>query len=323
VIQIQHVICPVDLSDCSRRALVHAFAWARWYQADLRVLHVVASPALMAVPDGATFMAAPEPTLDLSAEVERFVADVAPPDVKANVEILEGDVADTIARVSDREPSSVLVMGTHGRTGFQRFLFASVTVDTLHHVRCPALIVPPSNRDTAGATATLKRIVVAVDFHPSSTAAFCYALSLAEELDGHLEVLHVISSVPNAVVLQGRPRGLTASEHQMRERALAEIRRLIPDAAREWCSIDEQVIEGPPDREIVRRASETDAELIVMGFGELPLLFSHRLGLTTDRVLRVAPCPVLIVPGPHEDQASDQRSALSSEPRHVRGALAG
>jgi nucleotide-binding universal stress UspA family protein len=296
VIQIQHVICPVDLSDCSRRALVHAFAWARRYQSDLRVLHIVAHQALMSLPDGDGFTDVPELPFDLRAEVARFVADVAPPDASATVEILEGEVADTIARLSDGTPSSVLVMGTHGRTGFQQFLIASVTVDTLHRVHCPALIVPPSNGAAAGATATVKRILVAVDFRPSSTAALGYALSLAEELDAHLEVLHVISSVPNAIVLQGRPRGLSAAEHRMRERALAEIRRLIPDDARASCSIEERVTEGPPDREIVRRACETRAELLVIGFGELPLRLSHRLGLTTERVLRVAPCPVLIVP---------------------------
>lgn len=301
MVQIDHVICPIDLSDCSRRALAHAFAWARWYEADLQVLHVVVPQVLLATPEAAAVIVPSEPAFDLRAEVDRFVADVAFPDVRTNIDVIKGDVTDAIVRVSEREPFSVLVMGTHGRTGLERFLIGSVTVRTLHRVSCPTLVVPPLDGETSNGTATVKRILCAVDFRPSSVAAFRYALSLAEELDAQLEVLHVVATVPNEVMLQGRPHGLTAYEHQMRELALTQIRQLIPPEAREWCSIIEQVIDGPPDREIVRRAEETEAQLIVMGSGERDRLSPSWLGLTTDRVIRVAPCPVLVVPQPHGD----------------------
>jgi nucleotide-binding universal stress UspA family protein len=79
---------------------------------------------------------------------------------------------------------------------------------------------------------------------------------------------------------------------------LRELRERVPDDARLWCDVQENVLAGPPAKVLLHRADALGADLIVMGTGDRLHLHGVWLGSTTGRILRQAHCPVLIVPGP-------------------------
>ena len=91
--------------------------------------------------------------------------------------------------------ADLLVLGTHGRSGFQRLFLGSVTEKVIRKACCPTLVVPPRAPDVAPtAPVQFRRILCPVDFSESSLRAFAHAVNMAEEADAHLTLLHVIET---------------------------------------------------------------------------------------------------------------------------------
>jgi nucleotide-binding universal stress UspA family protein len=296
---IDHVICPVELSSSTRTMLSHAAAWARWYEANLHVLHVVAPPALMGDPLGGVVMMAPaRPKHEVREELARLVAEMSLGDVRCTLDVVEGPVVEAILDEARRRPHSMLIMGTHGRTGLDRILHGSVAASVTHHAPCAVLVLPPRQSDDAESLPQITHILCAVDFLPSSLASLRHALLLAEQTGARLELVHVleIAGEPEALGL----RHFSVPEyHQARTgEALEDLRRRIPERARRWCTVHERVAAGHPAATLLRIAEEAQADLIVMGTGDRFHLRSMWLGGATDRVIRSAYAPVLIVPAP-------------------------
>jgi len=145
---------------------------------------------------------------------------------------------------------------------------------------------------------TLHRILCPVDFSDSSLKALEYAMSLAQEADADLLLMHVIEGVPDVRTWQ-QPLNPSILEYLRlsEQNALQRLRMLIPADAHAWCRPHETLVTGKPYEEILRVAGEQDTHLIVMGVhGRNPidlLLF----GSTTNHVVRGAACPVLTLKG--------------------------
>ena len=107
------------------------------------------------------------------------------------------DVYREILTQADRLQSNLVVMGTHGRSGFERLFLGSTAEKVLRKARCPVMTVPPKSADAmASGLAPFKRIVCAVDVSRSSQVALDYAMSLAQENEAALAVVHVIETHP-------------------------------------------------------------------------------------------------------------------------------
>jgi nucleotide-binding universal stress UspA family protein len=203
-------------------------------------------------------------------------------------EAIAGRVATTHA--------DLLVMGTHGRSGFQHMLLGSVTEKVIRTVTCPTLVVPPRAPDVAPDTpVTFRHILCPTDFLASSLKACEYAISVAEEWDAQVTLVHVVEML--AAV--GEAPSLDDPYARLRGAAIADARRrlsdLIPEDARAFCTIDAVVVEGRAYKEILCLAKQKGTDLIVMGVhGRKPLdlLF---FGSTAHHVLRASTCPVLVV----------------------------
>jgi nucleotide-binding universal stress UspA family protein len=294
VLTFGHIICPVDLSDCSSRALRYAYAWASWYGARVRVLHVIVPEPAWTAPDsggppGRHRMAG------IRADVQHFVSAVHNPGVPVDIEILEGRPADVILDVANRDTHSVIVMGTHGRSGIERLLMGSVTQWVAHHTARPLLVVPLHLSQAVDAAATFSRILCAVDFRASSLAALRCAVALARETDARLDLLSVITTGPagrSGDDALPEDATLDAVAHDR----LRQLRALVSDDARRDCWIYEHVRGGSPGDELLRSAADEGADLIVMGAGERMHIGVGWLGRLTDHVIRSATCPVLVVP---------------------------
>jgi nucleotide-binding universal stress UspA family protein len=298
MIAIQRVLCPVDGSDFSARALAHAVALARWYSAEVTVLHVytaVPAPASIAS-GGATPALAETDRQRVEAWIHRFAAGLLPSDVPSRIEIREGAA---VAGILDAaEGADLLVIGTHGRGGFERLLLGSTTEKIIRTASCPVLTVPPGIEGAAlHVPDAFKRIVCATDFSPSSDKAVEYALSLAQEADARLTLVHVLDWPFLEPGTDALDQSLAASRQHVLDNLSERLSLAVPDEARTWCEPEEVLVSGRPHREIVRVASEKTAGLIVMGVHGRGALDRAVFGSTTSQVVRHAACPVLTVRG--------------------------
>jgi nucleotide-binding universal stress UspA family protein len=297
VIEIKHIVCPVDFSDISRRALSHAAVIGRWYGATITVLHVI-PPVSATVPatPATSYPATVFTAADLGQIERELAAFAAPTGPIASFRMLAllGSVTSEIVRIARELPADLIVMGTHGRSGFQRLMLGSATEEMLRKTPCPLLTVPPHALDPPHATSEpFSRILCAVDFSPSSLRALTFAESLAEEGDGRLDVLHVLE--PQSVfepVPMGGPRNplIDAGARAARDR----LAHAVSKDARVYSRVSEIVAAGKADAEIVREAAERHSELIVIG-GHGGKAGLSAFGSTANRVVRQASCAVLTV----------------------------
>jgi len=301
MIEIRRILCPIDFSDFSRRALDHAIAIARWYDASVTVMH-----ASMPVPMG-SYSSDPVvvPTLALSKaervqlldDLNRFIAAESVPGVVIEPALREQFPVQAIIEEAEAIDADLVVLGSHGRSGFERFLLGSVTEKVLHKLTRPVLTVPRHQPDAVPAGPVIfRRILCPVDFSDHSTRALEYALSLAQEADGRLTLLHVLDDLVTVGGLSEQPEALVALQRQREEEARALIERVIPANVAEYCEVQVELVHGRPWREILRLASG-NADLIVMGVrgrGAADLLV---FGSTTQHVVRKATCPVLTIHG--------------------------
>jgi len=302
MIEIRNILCPIDFSEYSRRAFDHAVAIARWYDSSITVLHVYSATPVAAYAPGSPVLEStaltPADIEQLTAHTRRFVdaADVG--DIPVEVMIVEGNIAAEI--LSRARQTGLLVNGTHGRSGFDHIVLDSVTEKMLRKAACPVLTVPRAAPGTApGSAVAFKRILCPIDFSDCSTNALNYAMSLAQEADARLTVLHVMTyemeltpEMSDSLLAYShlsKEEFRKACEDSSRER----LTTAVPDTVRAYCTVETLLATGKPYREILRVATEQHADLIVMGVqgrGAVDLMF---FGSTTQHVVRQASCPVL------------------------------
>jgi nucleotide-binding universal stress UspA family protein len=236
---------------------------------------------------------------DMIAELTKFAATVDASGVQLRIDVRTGSTVKGILEEAAAQHSDLIVMGTHGHGGFDRWMLGSVTEKILRKATCPVLTVPPSvGEPTGDAVTMLKRILCPMDFSDSSLKALEYALSLAKEADAELLLIHVIEGLAEVTHWQ-QPTNPSIVEYlQLSERnALARLREVVPKNASTWSTPKEILMTGKPYEEILRVARDEHVHLIVMGvYGRNPIDLMF-FGSTTNHVVRAATCPVLTLKG--------------------------
>jgi nucleotide-binding universal stress UspA family protein len=294
--RIDHVVCPVDFTPASTRALTYAAAWARWYEARLHVIHVAPLQMVSAPLAGVAVMLQSPSVADVRQKVTDLAASVDLTGIEVDVEVLEGDPPAQIGTALARFPRALVILGSHDRTQLERFVLGSVAQRVVAGTPVPVLLVPPHDEAMPNETVCCKHILCAVDLLPSAYEGLRYALSLAAEADATLDVLHVVDA----------PEGTQPTHHyqvpeylrHLADAALADIRARIPAAARAACTVREAAVIGNPVSQILEAAERAGANVIVLGAGDRAHLRSLWLAPTIGEVLRAARCPVLVVPLP-------------------------
>lgn len=292
--EITRILCPIDLSDNSQHAVTHAVLLARWYGASITALHVC-NPIVIPSTDFVVVGGGMPPPLTETeiADVEREVLARFAPRSSVDVDVLvqSGHPARQILECAGALRADLIVIGTHGASGFEHLLLGSVTEKVLRKAICPVLTVPPHARTTS--KLPFRRLVCPVDFSDSSLAALDFALSLAQQGEAELTILHVCEWRLEDEPLTNRPISVPEFRPQL-ERDLSEkLLGLIPDAVRNWCRPTIRIAHGKAYREILGVAAEDQADLIVMGVQGRNALDVMLFGSTTNQVVRRATCPVL------------------------------
>ncbi len=294
MVDIQRILCPIDFSDTSRHALDHAVAIAKWYQSHITALHVIHPPVLLEPPILFADVAGPVPTEAERAAVQMRLRDwlqrANTAGLQTDVLLEEGNPAPHILECARSLPADLIVMGTHGRGGFERFMLGSVTEKIVRKATCPVLTVPPPAISVA--KLPYKRLLCPVDFSESSLAALRFAFSLAKESDAHLTILHVFDWPPDVELLVER-FDTPEFRRVVEEEARGRLEALVTEEARSWCTPDTRVSYGKPYRQILELAGSEGADLVIIGVRGRNALDLTLFGSTTNQVVRRASCPVL------------------------------
>lgn len=305
MLSVTRILCPIDFSETSRRAVACAVALARWYEAQLTVLHVFASvPVVEAAPGIGTGVVPPPLILkevDRDALLVAMRTFVGPGVREVPTELLlqeAPDVRDEILEGATASGADLIVMGSHGRTGLRHLLLGSVADAVLRRASSPVLIVPPHTDDTH-ITVPFKRIVCPVDFSPTSLFAVNVAMTLAQEDDAEITLVHSvdISSDLRDYMFPAEV-DVEVLHAAARADALRQLREIVPESARPYCTVRTEAIEGRPHRAVLQLAAERDADLIVMGAHGRSAINRLVFGSNTYAVIRDAACPVLAVHPP-------------------------
>lgn len=140
--EIRRILCPVDFSTPSEKALDFALDLAGTLGAEVHLVHVFQLP-IYALPDGA-MMAGPELTTRVSTELQKALDELAVrrPGPKLPTHLVEGVPYREVVRMSDELSADLIVMGTHGRTGIRHLLLGSVAERVVRSARVPVITVP-------------------------------------------------------------------------------------------------------------------------------------------------------------------------------------
>jgi len=129
------IILATDFSDTSKDAGYHALVLAQTYKAELKVLHVF-DPRAWNVPSSYYFI---EETRQRGKDALKELAKSF--DLEVETIFTEGDPGHEIIRVAEEEDTDLIVLGTHGYTGWKRFTLGSVAEFVVRHAPCPVFTV--------------------------------------------------------------------------------------------------------------------------------------------------------------------------------------
>ena len=146
-----------------------------------------------------------------------------------------------------------------------------------------------------------KRILFPTDFSPAAAHALDYAIALALQHDAILVLTHVIEDIgfSSPFTLSSFPMTVEY-QHGMEEGAKVHLQKAVETQVRRQLEIREHLPQGKPFVEIIRIAKQEQVDLIVIPTRSKPDPKHVHLGSTAEHVVRLAPCPVLVVRHPDD-----------------------
>jgi nucleotide-binding universal stress UspA family protein len=292
MLRIEKILCPVDFSEYSHKAYEYAKSLAQHYGAKLLLQHVV-QPLTSTYPYYAFPDAINEVFWNLEGSADQKLSELISAHQEDGFEakrfVHKGTVPDCILAFARSQGADLIVMGTHGRHGFDHLTMGSVTEKVLRKAHCPVLVVRKPAHDfvrpgDATEPVLLKKMLFCTDFSEYSGRALTYALSLAMEYNTELTLLHVLEDVPSIDDLEEGVADVTK-----------RLEELAPSEAIDWCKIRTAVRIGKPYRQILQVALENETDLVVMGVRGRNAVDLALFGSTCHRVIQLGACPVLAV----------------------------
>ena len=273
-------------SPAAAHAIPYVKRIAKHYDANLVALHV--RPAAVNPMTQPAYWPDEETTRKENEVLSRQLLDTFA-GIRTTPLIEEGSIESCLQEAIAKYDTDLVVIGTRGRTGLGKMLLGSVAEEILRTVTCPVLTVGPHADTARGADGEIREILYATDLTSPSPTAAAYAVSLAQEFQARLILLHVIAE-PKA--------GELVSAHDVTQAAKDLLRKLVPEEAEAWCKAEFFVERGNPADRILELAHLRESGLIVLGVKPekgVPGAATHLSNATAHKVVSHAECPVLTV----------------------------
>jgi len=302
-LNVQNIIIPIDFSKMSMQAIQIARQLARRFGASIHLAHVrqfncaadFVAPAPPIVPFSfAAYQQNGEQTA--LKELKKVASEGGVP--SASCDVLSGAPPfDEICRLAQTVPADLVVMPTHGRTGLKHIFLGSTAERIVQHSSCPVLVARgKALQSNNGSPFRIKKIVVPVDFSNCSREGLRYAIGFANEFDARIILLHatylgyVYSSEGTAIY------DIPSLQKAARKNAERKMRELIRSVNFGAVKFETAFTEGSPVIDICAFAKDHDVDLIITSTHGLTGFQHVLIGSIAERVVRHAPCSVLVVP---------------------------
>lgn len=289
MITVQRILCPTNLSSESDEALRYAVALASAYKAKLFLLYCRERKS-----NGNGF--------EISEVLPVFAESLAPHlglnslsdfDWQGLVAENVDDVGKAIVAKALEQRVDLIVMRSRRRPRAAALLGS--TAETVCRLApCPVLVTHPREREWVGLSTgeiDLNRVLLAHDFSHDSDLALNYGLSLAQEYQAEVHLLHVI---PTAGQEEPELAWSSSSSGTAYTFVAQNLQRAIPKEVCLWCNLVTVVRCGKVYEQVLAYAKENEIDLICMGASGSDSGLSKLFGSNVDRVLRQTPCPVLV-----------------------------
>ena len=286
MIHVKKIMVPVDFSEPSKKAVNYGLSLASEFKSRLELTHITTF-------DTATYDKAKMQMLQLIPADYRDQFDF-------EIIVKAGDIRQELLAIVDENEIDLVVMGSRGRSYFERMLLGSVTERMLRKLHVPILTVShldPEKELHKPGIVPLQRIVYATDLAEGSQVGLEFSIRLAHGLNAHLTVVHV---VPAFDVFGHGLETAFAPDYNAEARALAAERlsKVVALVSDGRVPITTVLADGVPYEAINRIAAEKNADLIVINLQGKGLLDRALIGTTAERVIRTASIPVLSLPLP-------------------------
>ena len=293
MIKVERILCPTDLSTESDEALRYAVALARIYEAKLFLLHCSGRDSLPGDEDGIQspshmdrlFVESLVPHLGLGAMNELNWRGL----LRTNV----ADIGNMIVREAVLQKIDLIVMRSRRRPR-AAILLGSTAETVCRNAPCPVLVTHPREREWVSMSSgeiDLNRILIAHDFSRDSETAMNFGISLAQEYQSEVHLMHVLATGGHEEPELAWSSSSNSSPYTLTARKLQET---LPKEVNLWCRFVNVVRCGKVHEEILNYAKEHEIDLICIGVSDRDWTLEKLLGSNVDRVLRETPCPVLV-----------------------------
>ncbi|HMB91199.1 MAG TPA: universal stress protein [Rhodothermales bacterium] len=292
MLRIKKILFPTDFSACAEHAFAHAALLVRHYEAALHVLNVAVPPE--GDPD------------DLKGHLEEMDLDTAPlsDQMQACCGDLEKEVPTTYVREADVSAASgiqryareqdidLIVMGTHGRRGLDHVFIGSIAEEIVRTAPCPVFTI--GMEALAKPEQTVQRILVPVDFSEYGGPALAYAKELAAVYQARLDLLHVVEHADLSSAY-GTPVRFTLTPAEMQKNSRQALHAIGKQVLGETVPFEVHAVGGNPALDTVDFAARHNSDLIVMATHGRTGIRRMVIGSVTEKVVRMASCPVFTV----------------------------
>jgi len=296
-VTVKNILLATDFSDVSKKAVPYAAAIAGKYGSRIYLVHVIPTPPRTAIPVEPLPAQLDRDRLNAELEMKTFLRGDSLHQIPHETRVEQGPIGEALSELIEQDEIDLLVLGTRGRGGFNKILLGSVAEELFRLACCPVLTVGPAV--PAHPPKEFHRILFATDFGPASLHALPYAISLANESNARLTLLHAVSPAP---VLDVGPfwynsADVIGQQKTAKARSIERLRQLIPPDTN--LRFDPEFVvafDFAPDS-IVNIAADCKADLIVMGVNQTAWVraSAHMPWATAHEVVCHAKCPVLTV----------------------------
>lgn len=273
------IVLPTDFQPPARRAFTYALKLARVFGASLKIVHVIKTVSESAVVGPHHRSLNPLKTAAL-LELGRMVRAAEDTGLRAESSLLFGAPTDCILESTTRFHARLIVMGTHGRTGWDRLKLGSTAQAVVRTAPCPVLVLQEVvARDSFRhhAKASLTRLLVATDFSFCADRVVRYVTDLASKLRARICVVHAADEGEARIIVQRK------------------LDRVTRELERNGIQAESVCVAGEPVQVILEQAALWQADVIVIGTKGRTGLSRLMLGSVAEAVLGRAGCPVLLV----------------------------
>ena len=288
------VLLATDGSKDARAATAYLREFPLPAGATIRLVTVVAlPPSPLDIPPVAAF------NESLLVEGRRVVDEacalLGPRAARVEARVIQGHAKEELVREAEEWPADLVVVGARGLGGVKGFLLGSVSHTVARHTHCPVLVVKGRPRG-------LGSVLIATDGSEGANGAIRFFLSLPLAKKLRVRLLSAVETMRYPASAPGLIRGqLKAMIAQVERERRADVEKILDRAARELkeklTRVTRSMPAGHPADEIVAAAAGFAADLVVVGARGLGGMKRLLLGSVSERVLRDARCPVLIVKG--------------------------